>query len=192
MKQNAYLKEYAETEGIELNREKITVNPSHRNLAKLCANSLWGKLCQRALNRNKSVINSPHEFYQMLISPAITVHDICCIDTAIWASWSHVNTEDQYSFNKTCIPIGAFTTTHARLKLFHELIQMENEILYCDTDSLIYIEHENLQYSPKIGSAVGQLTDEIAKYGTHAYISEFVCIAPKSYSLRITNYTVCW
>lgn len=86
----------------------------------------------------------------------------------------------------TCIPVGAYTTANARLMLFKELIQLENEILYCDTDSIIYIERKNSTYKPDIGTSIGQLTDEIIEYGQDAYISEYVCVRPKAYSLKIT------
>lgn len=72
-----YITSYEELEGIKLDVEKIEVNPTYRSLAKLCANSLWCKLCQREDNSQTSIITSPHILYQMFISPAVTVSDLC-------------------------------------------------------------------------------------------------------------------
>lgn len=79
------------------------------------------------------------------------------------------------------------TTCLARLELFKILKTVGRNILYCDTDSLIFttkkwvgrnveVQYEN--YAP-IGSILGEFTNEL-KPGT--YIKEFVCTAPKSYS----------
>lgn len=183
---DAYIKMYEKTQDIKLYASKIEVNPSYRSLAKLCANSLWGKLCQKEENTKTSVLSNPNEFYQMLISPAIIINDIYTSGSEnIYVSWKYTNDEDKNASKNVCIPAGAYTTTNARLMLFNELIQIQNEILYCDTDSLIYVEKEDSTYKPNIGPVVGQLTDEIAVYGEDAYISEFVCVGPKSYALKI-------
>ena len=56
-----------------------------------------------------------------------------------------------------------------------------------DTDSIIYTYGEG-EYCPKLGSKLGEWTDEIAeKYGPQVEIVEYVANAPKSYSLRLSN-----
>lgn len=42
-----YIRDYKEKEGIDLEYDKITINPGLRSLAKLCLNSFWGKFGQR-------------------------------------------------------------------------------------------------------------------------------------------------
>lgn len=183
----AYVQNYADTEDIHLNESRIENNPSYRSLAKLCANSLWGKLCQRNERIHTTIIKEPNEFYKMLISPAIQVNDVYTVENAVCVNWKYTHpNEDEKPSKNACIPVGAYTTANARVVLFNELIELQHEILYCDTDSIIYVEHANLNYTPSIGSAVGQLTDEIQEYGDDAYISEYVSVGPKSYSLKIT------
>lgn len=188
-KKDAYVEMYEKTQDIKLDYDKILVNPSYRSLAKLCANSLWGKLCQREERIQNTVIREPHDLYQMLISPAITVNDICVVSEAVCVQWKINHEEDQNVSKDVCVLAGAYTTTSARLMLFNELIQLQDEILYCDTDSLIYVEKDGgeSKYRPNIGPAVGQLTDEILEYGPDAYISEYVCVGPKSYALKIVT-----
>ena len=42
----------------------------------------------------------------------------------------------------TNVVIAAFTTSQARLKLYEELYKLSDRILYCDTDSIIFVEKE--------------------------------------------------
>jgi len=41
------------------------------------------------------------------------------------------------------------------------------------------------EWVPPTGSFLGDLTDELEKYGTGSYIDEFLCAGPKNYSLKI-------
>ena len=47
MTKEEYIKKVKETDGIELDPDKIEFNPGLRAVAKLCLNSLWGKFAQR-------------------------------------------------------------------------------------------------------------------------------------------------
>jgi len=42
-----YIKSFWESEGIRLDKEAIKYNTAKRGLAKLCLNSMWGKLTER-------------------------------------------------------------------------------------------------------------------------------------------------
>jgi len=42
-----YIHSFRECEGIELDKASLTYNPAKRGLAKLCLNSMWGKLTER-------------------------------------------------------------------------------------------------------------------------------------------------
>ena len=52
---NTYIQEYAQKEGVSLNRWNITKNPGLRAFAKLCLNSFWGKFGQRLNMRQTEV-----------------------------------------------------------------------------------------------------------------------------------------
>lgn len=186
-----YIQQILDTDGIQLDPDKIAVNSSYRSLSKLLLNSLWGKLTQRDNLKQTDVIQDVHDLYDLLYSPLVEVSDVYFpnIQTA-WVCWQfkeNVIPLTKTSSKNLSLTTGAYTTAHARAMLFNELKQLGTNILYCDTDSIIYVEELGMQYSPNIGSSIGQLTNEISEYGQDAYIEEFVSIGPKSYSLRIKN-----
>lgn len=79
------------------------------------------------------------------------------------------------------VAIAAYTTAHARLVLYKYLKQLQERVLYFDTDSIIFIS-KNSDQNPETGDYLGDLTDEIAEYGDGAYICSFVTAGPKNYA----------
>lgn len=74
--------------------------------------------------------------------------------------------------------LAAFTTCHARLKLYSYLERLKPEsILYMDTDSIVYYWRPG-DPNIKTGRYLGEMTNEL-KPGD--YIMEFACAGPKSY-----------
>ena len=57
--------------------------------------------------------------------------------------------------------------------------------LYCDTVSVIYIQ--NVDEPPKLetGNYLGDLTDELEKFGSGSYIEQFVSGGPKNYAFYV-------
>ena len=84
--------------------------------------------------------------------------------------------------DKTNIVIAAFTTAYARLKLYELLDQLQERVLYYDTDSVIYI-HQPGKPNPPLGDYLGDLTDEL---DSGDYITTFISGGPKNYAY-ITN-----
>ena len=72
-----------------------------------------------------------------------------------------VSTEEEVLHStKTNIFIAAFTTCYARLKLYSYLDTLKQQVLYYDTDSVIYKWAPGLPEIP-IGSFLGEMTDEL-------------------------------
>lgn len=188
-----YIKQYAEKDGIILDENEIEVNNSKRSLAKLGANSLWGKLSQKENNSNTTVCLNAAQLYDILSSPLVSVDYIFSYgEEAVWVNWRHVDTnEDTHTSdfkrgnNQQSVIVGCFVTAYARIKLYKELVQIGRNLLYCDTDSCVFVKDKNLKYEPVMDDAIGSLSDELACYGRNAFISEFCCIGPKSYSYRV-------
>ena len=80
------------------------------------------------------------------------------------------------SSGKVNVFIACFTTTLARLKLYNELEKLESQLLYYDTDSVIYSWQEG-QIKIPTGVFLGQMTDELKG----DVIEEFGSAGPKSY-----------
>ena len=71
-----YSDQFHQDEGIRLDRDSIGYNAAKRGLAKLCLNSMWGKLTERS-NRTQTKLNSqPAELYRFLVTPGVEVQNM--------------------------------------------------------------------------------------------------------------------
>ena len=75
--------------------------------------------------------------------------------------------------------MAAFTTCHARLKLYGYLDRLQKRVLYYDTDSVIYRWQPGQNKLPT-GDFLGELKDELE--GDH--IVEFISGGAKNYAYR--------
>ncbi|XP_035995617.1 DNA polymerase-like [Fundulus heteroclitus] len=178
-----YVADYKREQGIQLDVRKIEANPAKRQVAKLCLNSFWGKFAQRNDLAQTTIVTDSAEFFNFLFSGKYVVcyfhflnDDMCMI---------------QWKYNKRCMSlpnkvnnvfIAAFTTAHARLKLFTCLEPLQERVLYIDTDSLIYVVKPG-QTSLELGNYLGDLTDELGG----DTIQQFVSTGPKSYAYQTRN-----
>jgi len=93
-----------------------------------------------------------------------------------------------YQYQKEDIPVSpnlnifvaCFTTCWARLRLYAALEQLQERVLYYDTDSVIYLEEPG-QPSPVLGDYLGEFTTEL---DNDDYIVEFVSGGPKNYGYK--------
>ena len=90
------------------------------------------------------------------------------------------NYKDQFVDNSTNtnIFIACYTTSSARLMLYDKLDYLGKQVLYFDTDSIIYKESKNSK-SIKTGDMLGDLTDELKG---DVIKDIFVSGGPKNYS----------
>ena len=82
----------------------------------------------------------------------------------------------------TNVFLAAFTTAHARLRLYEVLEKLDRKVLYFDTDSVVYVVKEG-EEEPPVGDFLGDLTDELD--GKH--IVEFVSAGPKNYAYLLND-----
>ena len=189
---------------------QIVKNPGLRALAKLMLNSFWGKYTKRK-NKRKflyfinvsflilgkfaqrpnmtkvKIISDPAEYFDLLSSDQIKVTDANFINDELIEV--HFENVDKFveADGKTNVVIAAFTTAHARLKVYSVLEQLDRRVLYFDTDSVIYVSKDG-EWEPPTGSYLGELTDELE--GGH--ITTFVSGGPKNYAYETnTSKTVC-
>ena len=99
----------------------------------------------------------------------------------------------------TNVFIAAIITAHARLLLYNVLDKLQDQVLYCDTDSPIY-SHCPGQYDQPVGEGLGEFTDELVckevlcnvEDCVGHYIVEFWSGGPKNYAYKVDNgHTVC-
>ena len=84
--------------------------------------------------------------------------------------------------DRTNIFIAAFTTCWARLKLYSYLERLGEQVLYYDTDSVIY-RWKSGQCEIETGDFLGEMTDELD--GDH--IIEFVSGGAKNYGYQTSG-----
>ncbi|KAL0148364.1 hypothetical protein M9458_056344, partial [Cirrhinus mrigala] len=183
----SYVRDYFEKEGINLNLDKIELNPARRSIMKLILNSLWGRFCLREGLPTTEIVKDPEQFARHIFG---TEHEIRYFsfvsDTVAIVQWSYANgkagpTRDVNVF------LGAFTTAHARLELYDVMERLGDRLLYCDTDSLIYTAKDG-EYEPPLGPYLGDLTDEV---GPGDHITLFSSAGPKSYGYVTAKGKVC-
>ena len=172
-----YLDLYKEREGITL--ENVEKNPGRKQVAKLMLNSFWGKFGEKSNKPVTQQITSPHQLYKILYDPAVELSTLrVCTDDVLEAVYTQSEENDVPNV-KTNIFIAAFTTCWARLRLYSYLDTLQHQVLYYDTDSVIY---HWCPGQPKIatGDFLGDMTDEL----DGDIIEEFVSGGAKNYGYR--------
>ena len=173
-----YIQTYKEREGVILKKEKIQYNAGKRAIEKLKLNNLWGKLAQRSNFPKVKRVSDPSEFFALIMSPALNVTDVDVVNDNMMKVQYKFEEEFVTTSPITNVAVAAFTTTHARLKLYSYLEKLQEQVLYFDTDSVIFKFSPGL-YCPPIGDYLGDLTSELGK---DEYITTFCSTGPKSYA----------
>jgi hypothetical protein len=174
-----YVEDYERVEGVQLSPECIEKNPGLRSLSKLILNSFWGKFCERPNMAKTTHTNDPCDFFELVGCDEKIIKNIEFIgDEMARVDWAYKEefVEGQRNVN---VIIGAFTTAHARLKLYGLLEKTGHRTLYFDTDSVIYYTDEGEEdlLKSEMGDFLGQLTAE-----TDSPIRVFVSGGPKNYA----------
>ena len=109
-------------------------------------------------------------------------------DEALYASW-RLRDDAQQSCSTSNVVLASYTTAMTRLKLYSYMEKLQDRLLYCDTDSCIFLAKENdpYEYRPPIGTLLGDMTDELESYGEGSYIKTFACAGPKFYALEVVS-----
>lgn len=178
-----FLKTNAELWGIKIDPDAMAPNPGLYYIAKLCLNSLWGKFAQRPDLGQCHDTFSDKDFVNLCFDPKHTVTSIFFHDNAARTVKFKVRTAEEEDVSNTNIAVAAFTTAHARLRLFELIRVVGKHCVYYDTDSLIYSYSPSAHGALPCGAFLGDLTNEL---GDDEYIVEFISTGPKSYAY-ITN-----
>jgi hypothetical protein len=96
----------------------------------------------------------------------------------------HQKSEFVESLPNTNVVLAAFTTAQARLKLYSLLENLQDRVLYFDTDSVIYLHNKEL-WNPPLGDYLGDLKDET----DGVPIKTFVAGGAKNYAYELNDGT---
>ncbi|KAK3745286.1 hypothetical protein QZH41_013954 [Actinostola sp. cb2023] len=172
-----YVDEYLAHEGILL--EHIEANPGLRNLVKLMLNSLWGKFGQNPHLPVTEYVDDPKRFAELMFGPKTEVKHLLLINENL-AQLQYDKVDDfTRESGFASVVHAAFVTSFARLKLYRYLEELQERVLYFDTDSIFYVTHPGQALLP-LGDYLGDLTSELKRPGD--FIREFVSTGPKSYA----------
>ena len=171
-------------EEIRLDKGSIKSNAAKWGLAKLCLNSTWGKLTERNDRTQTKVISEPKDLYKFLSTPGIEVTILAfASEDVVWISWTHAAEEHVPSLRHR-------SSRHhrARIHLYRYLDRPQEKAIYCDTDSVIYIQPRDEPKLIETGDRLGIMTYELRPTEC---VSEFVSGVPKNYSLKIIDTVTC-
>ena len=132
------------------------------------------------------LVSEPQEYFDMLTADEIEVTDASFVSDDV-LELRYENKENFIEPNaRTNVVIAAFTTAHARLKLYSVLEQLKERVLYYDTNSVIYTSKPG-EEDPETGVYLGELTDEL----DGDYITTFVSGGPKNYAYELSSSKTC-
>ena len=193
--ENNYIKEYFEKEGIHLDRENIRPNKGLRALAKMCLNNLWGKYGQREQLPKNRIVTDGGEFFSLLFDGTKDITDFHILSEK-FAQIDYKNNRNLSELSTTTnVFIAIFTTAQARIKLYEVIEKLGRRLIYCDTDSCVYVSCDG-DWEPPTSNFLGGLASELTcdKVGCTVvncnddhYIEEFVSNGPKNYAYRLAD-----
>ena len=167
-----YIDSFYASEGMRLDREAIRPNAAKRGLAKLCLNSMWGKLMERN-DRTKTKI-------RILATPGIEVVSLMfASDVVVWASWSFIEEEEIPNLRHTNEVIGDYVTAAARLHFYSFLDSLQERAIHCNIESVLFVRPRDEQALVETGDSPGAKASEL-KYSE--FIEEFDGGGPKNKS----------
>ena len=141
--------------------------------------SFWGTFGKKPDKTQTFTDTSPGKLYDIIEDAGNKIHDIrICTEDMVEVDVSKVE-EEVISSSKTNIFIASFITSWARLELYSYLEKLQEQVLYFDTDTIIYLWLEGL---PEVETCLflGEMKDEIEGVP----IKEFITGGLKNYSYK--------
>jgi hypothetical protein len=162
--------------------EKVEKNPVLRQLAKIFLNCLWGKLCQKNASEYERFIYGYKQYLEICSNSMVNLSTIKfrhvngCVFKARYELVDNLQETNRF----LNIPIAASVTAHAQVVLMRQMFKIGPErVLYCDTDSIMFIREKHLEKLNKSG--LGNWEDE----HPNETIKRFWALAPKCYMMEI-------
>jgi hypothetical protein len=181
------IKQLKEKYEIDVKASDFKDNPSMRSLAKLFLNALWGKFGTRRNLPQSLIVNSFDKLTGLLNDPSIEVLSTVRLNNeALLVSYCSIDMEYQDINNCNNIYIACATTAYARMELYEQLDFLGDRVVYCDTDSIIYVSEEGKDIPN--GDLLGEWKDELKD---NDFIVEFVSGGPKNYAYRTAKGHYC-
>ena len=186
-KKARYRQDYKTHQDIDLDPVLIDKNAGRKATAKLMLNSFWGKFGENLNKQKVHSVTDTASLFTLLYDNLDHVERIRICNDDLVEVVVREHQENQIDNGRRNIFIAAFTTCHARLKLYQYLDLLKEQVLYFDTDSVIY-RCKPTQPKVPLGDYLGEMTDELEG---DDHIIEFVSGGPKNYGYKTKNGKVC-
>jgi hypothetical protein len=116
--EDRYIESFWQSEGGRLDTNNVRYNAGKRRLTKLCLNSMWGKLGERAFRSQITLIFDPQELYRFLATPGVEVSSLLFVkEQAVWISWLHSDERHAPTLKHANDVIASYVTAGARMHL---------------------------------------------------------------------------
>lgn len=184
-----YITRYYQNCGVLLEKDKIKKNKGMKLLAKICLNSLWGKFGQNDELPTTAYIKNDAWFRLLKrhVDKKVELkNEVLIDDDTLYVSYIEKE-EAQTCLMTTNLGLAGFVTANARLRLYKELYKLDDRVIYCDTDSIIY-EYRKDKYNVTEGDCLGEWEleeDEDENEVKHpGNLQEIYALAPKTYGYK--------
>ena len=178
----AYVNSYRE-QGINITTEQMQSDDSGKFPFKVAANALWGRL---AMNTDKfksiGIVSDTDELIGLLEGKG--KHKIEQIINSITSDTVMYlySSDEKVKSRDSNILLSAYVTSLSRVYLYRAIQWAGENLIYCDTDSIIMRHKNGNPEFPGVGGLLGDWTSEV---GEGKRIIEFVSSSPKCYALKI-------
>jgi len=182
-----YVRQYRQKEGITLDPSMIQKNPGRKATAKLMLNSFWGKFGENLHKPTTQVVYNATQLFALVSDHFNDIRQVRIVnDEALEVVYAELK-DNQPDNGRTNIFVAAFTTCWARLKLYSYLELLKQQVLYFDTDSVIY-SYKPGQVDIPLGDYLGEMTNEL---DDDDFITTFTSAGPKNYGYKTHQDKVC-
>jgi hypothetical protein len=131
------------------------------------------------------MITDPLELYRFLVTSGIEVAALVfASDEVVCATRRYIADEKVPNLPHTNEVIGAYVTAGARIHCNSYLAKLKQMALFCDTDSVVYIQPDDPPALIETGDCLGAMTSELNQV---FHKDEFVSGGPKNYAYRTIN-----
>ena len=145
--------------------------------------SFWGKFGENEHRVQTIAIQDENVWQKIIQDESLLIKDVRVFNEDVMEVSVMKKEKDACEgAEKTNIFIACFTTALARLKLYAKLEKLGEQVLYYDTDSVIYRWKEGEPFIPT-GIFLGEMTDELGG----DTIIEFGSAGPKSYCYQTAS-----
>lgn len=135
----SYVEEYFEKEGVQLDIDKITLNPARRSINKYLLNSLWGRFAFRCNLPTAELLTDPEDFARHIFGNGHIIKRFSFVsDSTALVQWCYAE-EDPAPTRDVNVFIGAFITAYGRFKLCNYMDRLGPRVFYADTNSLVFL-----------------------------------------------------